>query len=111
MSHSPRRPDPQTQSLKSGSARDSQVAALYAQAAEHQQAGEWLAAETACRSILALDQKHLPALYTLGGMALRTGRYADAAGLFRQAVKIRPNFAAGQFELSRALAAAGQIGE
>ena len=110
MSRSPRRPDP-TRSLKSGPARDRQIAALYAQAAEHQRAGEWLAAEAACRSILALDQKHLPALYALGGMAARTGRYQEAAGLFREVVKIRRNFAAGHFELSRALAAAGQIEE
>ena len=111
MSRNPRRPDPKAQSVKSGPARESQIAALYAQAAEHQRIGEWLAAEAACRSILALDQKHLPALFALGGMAARTGRYEEAAGFFRQVVKIRRDFAAGQFELSRALAATGQIEE
>ena len=69
--------------------RASWLAATFAQAVRHRELGEWLAAETCCRAILASDPKHVGGLLLLGVIAQQGGRLDEAISALERVLAIK----------------------
>jgi len=93
------------------SSRASWSAATFAQAVRYHQLGEWLAAEACCRAVLARDPKHVGSLQLLGVIAQQAGRFDEAATLFRNVIRLKPEMAPAHHGLGTALVATGKLEE
>lgn len=74
---------------------------------EHQ-SGNLEQAADAYRSILRERPQHADALYLLGEIANRNGRYGEAVDLLRKSIAVNPRVAAFHYELGTALYASGE---
>jgi tetratricopeptide (TPR) repeat protein/SAM-dependent methyltransferase len=86
-------------------------ASTFAQAVMHHERGEYLAAEACCRAILVRDQKHVGALNLLGVIAQHGRRFEEAAGYFRNVIKLNPGVVLAHYGVGNALAALGRFDE
>ncbi len=71
--------------------------------------GNVAAAEAEYRSILALDQDHVDALFNLGLLLGRTERFEEAEGTLRRAVRLAPARTDARLMLAMSMASQGRI--
>jgi tetratricopeptide (TPR) repeat protein/SAM-dependent methyltransferase len=85
------------------------VAALLAAGVRHHQAGELAQAEARYRDVLAVDPRHLRALYYLGVACAHTGRFDAAVDLIGKAAAIDSRNPELCYNLAAALQGAGRL--
>jgi len=78
---------------------------------KHHQAGDLHQAEQQYRLVLALDPRHVDALYLCGAACQVQGRLDEAVALYQQVLTLRPQHADVLNNLGAAQAARGQIAE
>jgi predicted Zn-dependent protease len=66
----------------------------FARAVRHDETGQLVEAERLFRAVLQRQPDHFGAVHRLGLLALRTGRFAEAADFLSTAVCLRPESAA-----------------
>jgi predicted TPR repeat methyltransferase len=88
-----------------------EATALLAEAARHEDAGDWGAAGAACLRILAGDPHHAEAQYRLGRVNIARGQPHAALGLLRQATRACPENSAYHGALGEALLRTGAAAE
>jgi tetratricopeptide (TPR) repeat protein len=80
-------------------------------ALEHQQAGEFGKAEIICREVLRKDPRNVNATRMLGTIARDLGKPRLAARMFRNAVKLAPDFFGARMDLARSLIELDELDE
>jgi protein O-GlcNAc transferase len=100
---------------KSGAPRanaaTAEIAAAFAQALRHHQAGELAQAEALYRRVLAADARHSDALHMLGVAAHQQGRSAEAIDSIGKAIATNPKIAAYRSNLGHVLKHLGRLEE
>jgi tetratricopeptide (TPR) repeat protein/2-polyprenyl-3-methyl-5-hydroxy-6-metoxy-1,4-benzoquinol methylase len=84
---------------------------MFAQAMQHHQRGEWLAADGCCRTILAREPHHVPSLNLLALLARQAGRLDEALTHLREVVRLAPSSALAHHRLGGTLVPAGRLEE
>ena len=79
-------------------------------ARQQHKAGNLGPAETLCRQALAADPNNVDSLFLLGAVCHQLGRLDEAVSHYREAVRLKPDFAEAFTNLSHVLAAAGPAG-
>jgi predicted O-linked N-acetylglucosamine transferase (SPINDLY family) len=69
------------------------VTDMLATARQYQQARQFQRAEEAYRQVLQSDPLHVEAWFLLGELCLSTGKFADAAASFLEALRLKPDLA------------------
>ncbi len=77
-------------------------------ARQQQQAGNLGQAESLCRQVLDAEAKNVEALYLLGVVCHHQGRLDEAVTSYREAIRLKPDFAEAFTDLSHVLAALGR---
>lgn len=91
--------------------QDTELAAAFQQALQHQQAGRLDIAETLYRRILAVRPHHPDTLCLLGSVRHQLGDPREGVRLIRQAIRHRPDKAAYHHQLALALFDLGNLSE
>jgi tetratricopeptide (TPR) repeat protein len=87
------------------------IAEALTQARQYHELGLLQPAEQLYRAILDTDPNQVEVLHLAGLVAAQSGRAADAIVHFRQALRLRPDFAEALFDLSNLLAQHGKLDE
>lgn len=87
------------------------IAALFAGAVRHHQAGRLLEAEDGYRRVLGLQAHRADVLFNLAVVLRQRGLLKEAADTYRQVVARDPNYAEAHFNLGNTLMALRQCGE
>ena len=85
------------------------IAAQFAAAFAHHQAGRLTEAERLYRQIRATDPGHVDSLHFLGMLAGQTGRNDLAMELIGQALALKPDYAGAHYNLANVLAKEGRL--
>jgi tetratricopeptide (TPR) repeat protein len=101
-----RLPFEQPQNLSSAT-----IQALLLTALRHYDAGQTAEAERLCLQVLSIDVRHANALYVLGMVAYKTGRFPAAAAMIRRAIAVNPQQPYYHSNLGNALCAQGKFDE
>jgi tetratricopeptide (TPR) repeat protein len=84
---------------------------MLATALRHYQAEQMTEAERLCLQILSVNVRHADALYVLGMIAYKTGRFPVAAAMVRRAIAVNPRQPYYHSNLGNALCAQDKLGE
>jgi len=87
------------------------LAALFAVALAHQQAGRLAQAEQICARMLAHEPEHVDALHLRGVLSIQAGRHDEAVALLGRVVAHAPELALAHKNLGAAFHAAGRPAE
>ncbi len=87
------------------------IQALLLTALGHYEAGQTAEAERMCLQVLSMDVRHADALYVLGMIAYKTGRFPVATSMIRRAIAARPLQPYYHSNLGNALCAQGKFDE
>ncbi len=82
---------------------------LLTAAIEMHQTGQWAAADSLYRQVLAREEQNVDALHLLGVLHHQQGGHAKAVELIGKAIALRPNVAAFHANLAEAYRALGQL--
>ncbi|MFM2042450.1 MAG: hypothetical protein RLY86_1026 [Pseudomonadota bacterium] len=88
-----------------------EIAALFAQGADHHDAGRRAEAESAFRAVLARQPGNVDALHRMGILALQVGKYGPAADLLGEAARLGPDNHICLSNLATALRRLGRLEE
>ncbi len=87
------------------------IQALLLTALGHYEAGQTAEAERLCLRVLSIDVRHADALYVLGMIAYKIGRFPVATSMIRRAIAVNPRQPYYHSNLGNALCAQGKLDE